>query len=488
MDVQMPVVPASTPSATSSGASQTVSKSTTNGAAPADSSFNQVLGGQLGQSPLSESADESGEVTSLAQLLQMLQSLTLPMQNVVQNADVNADTSSEEQALPESLLQAMNSNADLAGQLMKDPAMKMWFEQAQQLLSTFSTGQSNVAFTLPTDASSQTTNIVNLQAQNILLTLTSLTKQQPDNPILQYLNQNLQQVVEPMLPQLVASLNTANTLSEQEVPGLQAIEGTDESVKDVVHKTNLAAQHKRVSKAVIEPLIDPNTVTIVQPAKSKLELLAIRNVMNAPVVQPTAGSEVTLEPIDELPTNSTETTSFAVPLSDLQKAQLASPPVEKAPVQTINAANFSEEMTEHVLKNMKITLGEGISEAKLSLFPKNLGHVDVKITMHQGQLIAEFTADSLAGRQMLESQLPQLKQALQTQGLQVEKLEVTQNASMQSSMFQDQRQQQFTNQSQRQSKNRSGDYGTDDLDFDQKVENVVQTRTTVYGNSFDVIA
>ena len=68
-------------------------------------------------------------------------------------------------------------------------------------------------------------------------------------------------------------------------------------------------------------------------------------------------------------------------------------------------------MTEHVLKNMKITMAEGFSEAKLSLFPKILGHVDVKISMQDGQLIAQFAADSLAGKQMLESQLPQLRQA-----------------------------------------------------------------------------
>ena len=50
--------------------------------------------------------------------------------------------------------------------------------------------------------------------------------------------------------------------------------------------------------------------------------------------------------------------------------------------------------------------------------------------MQDGQLFAQFAADSLAGKQMLESQLPQLRQALLTQGLQVEKLEVTQSQNM----------------------------------------------------------
>jgi flagellar hook-length control protein FliK len=142
-----------------------------------------------------------------------------------------------------------------------------------------------------------------------------------------------------------------------------------------------------------------------------------------------------------------------------------------------------------MLKNMKITLTDGISEAKLSLFPKNLGHVDVKIMMHEGHLIAQFAADTLTGKQMLESQLPQLRQSLQSQGLLVDKLEVTQNLNMQSGMFQDQRQGQWTNQNFRQPKNKSSaSYDLDNVEFIQELSTAAQMRSATYNNSFDVTA
>ncbi|NEW05548.1 hypothetical protein GK047_05885 [Paenibacillus sp. SYP-B3998] len=420
--------------------------------------------------------------------MQMLQSLTMPLQNVVQTSAENAESASDDQPLPEMLLQAMNSNGDLASKLMQDPKLKQWFDQAEQLLKSLTDGQTNTAFNLSAPSNLQAGDAVNLQAQNTLLTLASLTKQQPDNPILQYLNQNLQQVIEPLLPQLVATLKSVNSMTEQTNANVEASEGLEEGAKEDLSVNSLHGLHKRGNKSVTSQTQDMNTVTVIQTPKSKLELLAIKNVMNVPVIQSMANSESVLEPTQEAAVEEVGTPNSIIALTDLQKAQLASPPVDKPATSTMNAANFSEEMTEHVLKTMKITLADGISEAKLSLFPKNLGHVDVKITMHQGQLIAQFAADTVAAKQMLESQLPQLRQALQTQGLQVEKLEVTQNANMQSSMFQDQRQQQFSNQSQRQNKSRSGDYQADSADFNQEIENVAQTRTATYGNSFDVIA
>ncbi|MFD0698382.1 flagellar hook-length control protein FliK [Paenibacillus sp. GCM10027628] len=487
MDVQMPIAPSSNSSAPAGTASTSTATGKASANVGAKDAFNQILSGQLEQQP-KDANDPSAEVTSLAALMQMLQSLTMPMQNAIQNEQMPAGDSTEQQPLPEMLLQAMNSNAGLAEKLLQNPKMKQWVEQAEQLLSSFSDNPITPAFSLGSGSSLPTADTFNLQAQNVLLTLASLSKQQPDNPILQYLNQDLQHAIEPLLPQFVAGSNASKLLDEQTGIATQAAAGLEEDKSIDVHTASMRPQHKRTYKPAAPEMQNANIVTAKQPSISKLELLAVKNVINVPAIQSIMKAEVPLEPDQERPSDVSGISSPIMALSDLQKAQLATSPLEKPVAQTMNAANFSAEMTEHVLKNMKVTLANGISEAKLSLFPKNLGHIDVKITMHEGQLVAQFAADSLAGKQMLESQLPQLRQSLQTQGLQVEKLEVTQSPTMQSGMFQDQRQGQSSNQSQRQSKNRSADYGIDALDFNQEIENVVQSRSAVYGNSFDVIA
>ena len=419
----------------------------------------------------------------------MLQCLIMPQQNL-QLDGANADAG-ETQAQPvsEMLLQVMNNNPALAGQLLKDPQMKQWFEQAEQLLATLLNTSGQPVFTLPSGTDAQGADALNLQAQNMLLTLATLSKQQPDNPILQYLNNNLEQSIEPVLPQLVASLKADANPAKVNDNLTQADEESPNAGKSEVHAGNLHTIRKHAANANLQQQIEVSANTIVQPiVKSKLEMLALKNAMNVPVIQPPA-EDIQPAVQQELTTDTSMTTNPMMSLTDLQKAQLAATPLEKSSAPTMNAANFSEEMTEHVLKNMKITLAGGISEAKISLFPKNLGHIDVRLTMHDGQLVAHFAAETLAGKQMLESQLPQLRQALQTQGLQVEKLEVTQNANMQSSMFQDGRQgQQSSNQSQRQNKNRSIDFDSDSGEFNQEIESAAQTRAAVYGNSMDVIA
>ena len=142
----------------------------------------------------------------------------------------------------------------------------------------------------------------------------------------------------------------------------------------------------------------------------------------------------------------------------MQKAQQVSFTADKAPTSVLTAANFTEEMTAHVLKNMKITMSGGFSEAKLSLFPKNLGHVDVKNFDARWTTVRTVRSGFLSRKQMLESQLPQLRQALLTQGLQVEKLEVTQSQNMHPTCSKNNVNQQTFNQSQRQPKNGSNEF------------------------------
>ena len=115
----------------------------------------------------------------------------------------------------------------------------------------------------------------------------------------------------------------------------------------------------------------------------------------------------------------------------------------------MRASHFAEDMSNYMIKLMFITTRNGISQAKITLYPENLGQVDVRLTMQNGQLVAHFITEHAAAREMLDSQLSLLRGALQTQGIQVDKLEVSQQTNvsgaqnLSSSMFQ--REQQSNN-------------------------------------------
>ncbi|MDU0201355.1 MULTISPECIES: flagellar hook-length control protein FliK [Paenibacillus] len=478
MDVQIQTTP------TANSASTSTNKAGATGTTSKDG-FNQVLDGQLSQDSTAKTeANPTDTALSLNMLLQMLQSLVAPLQGTAVQ-----DAKTEDQPLSEVVLEAMNSNPALAEQLLQDPKVQQWFEEAEQLLQTLSGAQSTPLVTLPSTLKLQATEVSSLQAQNTLLALASLSKQQPDNPVVKFLNQDLQNVIQPLLPELVANLKGQTSEAASTENAAEAMEGLLHPGKKEVTSTDKPNHHKFSSKKTSDQNVDmTNSVTIAQPAKSKLELLALKSGFLTAQVDASSTSGDTLPNLVDLPTEPETTTSSVVTIGDLQRTQQSQTIVDKTVVPTMNAANFAEEMTEHVLKNMKITLADGFSEAKLSLFPKNLGHIDVKISMHDGQLIAQFAAESAAAKQMLENQLPQLRQALLTQGLQVEKLEVTQSPNMQSSMFQEHRQQQAFGQSQRQNKNNSGGFEVESLDFEQEIDANVQVKPAIHGNSFDVTA
>lgn len=87
--------------------------------------------------------------------------------------------------------------------------------------------------------------------------------------------------------------------------------------------------------------------------------------------------------------------------------------------------------------------------------------MDVQITMQNGQLVARFMTEHTMAKDMLEQQMTQLRSSLQAQGIQVERLEVTQNSSIGSQMYQDGGRQPGSN-SQQQRRSREREEQSDD--------------------------
>lgn len=111
-------------------------------------------------------------------------------------------------------------------------------------------------------------------------------------------------------------------------------------------------------------------------------------------------------------------------------------PVAKSEL-AIPAGQFVKDMSEFVIQKFEFVKQNGIAEAVISLRPEHLGQVDVQLSMQNGQLVARFTTEQVIAKDLLEQQITQLRATLQTQGIQVERLEVTQNSSLSSHMYQD---------------------------------------------------
>lgn len=139
----------------------------------------------------------------------------------------------------------------------------------------------------------------------------------------------------------------------------------------------------------------------------------------------------------------------------------------RMPATPVPVEQFADEMNRFVVQRLDFVRMQGVTEAKISLYPENLGQVDIRITMQNGQLVAQFMTEHASARDLIDQQMGQLRAALQSQGIQVEKLEVTQNSSLQSHMYQDGRQ---SNTGQQQSGNHSKNGGESSSDALQVAE------------------
>ena len=90
----------------------------------------------------------------------------------------------------------------------------------------------------------------------------------------------------------------------------------------------------------------------------------------------------------------------------------------------VQLQQFSEALQQTIVRHLHVN-PNGTSAVRLSLYPESLGQVDVRMTSHNGVLTAHLVVDTWVAKELLEGQLEHLRQALQQQGLQVDKLEVS---------------------------------------------------------------
>ncbi|MFB5673596.1 flagellar hook-length control protein FliK [Paenibacillus terreus] len=136
------------------------------------------------------------------------------------------------------------------------------------------------------------------------------------------------------------------------------------------------------------------------------------------------------------------------------------PVLHESPV--VHMRHFAKEMTEFIVQKLDIVKQNGMSEATIMLRPEHLGHLEVKLSMSNGQLVAQFMTEHGGAKDLLEQQMSHLRASLHNQGIQVNKVEVTHNESLSSHLYQ-QGQGSGANQQQQQER-RSRAHGKEDND------------------------
>lgn len=84
----------------------------------------------------------------------------------------------------------------------------------------------------------------------------------------------------------------------------------------------------------------------------------------------------------------------------------------------------TEKIMKQIMDYMKIQLGAESTSLEMQLHPESLGTLHIHIASKEGALTAQFTTQNEAVKTALESQMIQLKESFQEQGVKVEAIEV----------------------------------------------------------------
>ena len=82
------------------------------------------------------------------------------------------------------------------------------------------------------------------------------------------------------------------------------------------------------------------------------------------------------------------------------------------------------QVVEQILRGVELNVKGENGEIRLQLKPESLGEVEVRIATNNGIVSAEFIAESQRVKSLIEAGLPQLKQQLMDQGLNIQGLSV----------------------------------------------------------------
>ena len=231
------------------------------------------------------------------------------------------------------------------------------------------------------------------------------------------------------------NLTVTDLLDESVIPQLVATLEGDGNAVEIMTNENLFADVKELTAKVEEAVetIAKETGVTEDEVKSFTKELGKSNDLN---VQP-EDSQLNVEK-PEIVTETRETkqqnntkgngnngaeaqTNPTQTIVENIKAAAAGKAEEATPMQTADMNRIYDQVRESVRVNMS----EEVTEMEMNLHPASLGNVKVQVASRDGVVTANFVTQNETVKAALESQIIQLKEDMNAQGVKVESIEVT---------------------------------------------------------------
>lgn len=112
--------------------------------------------------------------------------------------------------------------------------------------------------------------------------------------------------------------------------------------------------------------------------------------------------------------------------NEYQPAQLQeSEQVQRAETESVFSMADTQEIMDQIVDYMKVAVKPEMTSLEMQLHPESLGTLHIQISNREGAVTAQFIAQNESVKAALESQIVELRENLEQQGVKVEAVEVT---------------------------------------------------------------
>lgn len=240
-------------------------------------------------------------------------------------------------------------------------------------------------------------------------------------------------------------LEDANVLTDETAAGKETIADGKELIPTISGESEKAQNHQTQTEPA---LVVETTKENVKPTKAE------NNVENELQVEEHSAGEDKIQQVNaesqkEGMANQQEGTSKESDLGLKEETKQIKPNKEqKADNTTPITPNFTNQLKENLdfalqrsqaslgtrqaepimkqlIDYMKIHIGGEVTEMEMQLHPASLGTINLQVAFKDGALTAQLTAQNQSVKEAIESQVVQLRETLNEQGVKVEAIEVT---------------------------------------------------------------
>lgn len=258
------------------------------------------------------------------------------------------------------------------------------------------------------------------QLRNLMLSLTGNTE---DSAILTDENlytamKDLNQLLQNLTDQLKTDTGlTANQLHTAE--GIGDLTGLLQQIRQGTAQTTQAVQNVQTSQVSQQQTA---TLTTSENSTGNTAVLQTEGTKELQSLQPAQESDT---PSQDGQGTAQQDSSFLQNLMQTLNRTAETQSTEAQPLQQTFSLQDTQDLLNQITDYMKVQAKPDETHLEMQLHPESLGTLNIHLTSKEGVMTAQFTTQNENVRAMIQSQILELRQNLENQGIRVDAVEVT---------------------------------------------------------------